>query len=397
MIINLLLTEYNYCIKKIHSSEMKSKTIVKEIIYSCTKTIDMYSSLKSTHNINNYAIIIDDTESVTLTSEKNNIIELFKINNENKYFPLIFINNLQQSKLITELRKSCMEIFFNPPAKNDLKKYIDNILKDQNIIINEPKIIEIIIKFAQNDLRRLINILQDLYFTFENNEITFDMFKNFLLISHKKDIDIGLKDASVTVLNKYNKINYTLQLYEREKVPLPLMIFENYYNKLIKSKISFEKILNIMVNISDSISVGDMIETNIYSDQNWYLQSIHGFITCVNTSYHINNGVNNKVETSDIEWSLDLHKTSLKNINRKNIYNLQNILKKNTLDDILFMNKYFVEINNKLNNLINKKIIKQDKNIKNINRQIYNKIKNNYDITNRNIDIIMNLDKTIKK
>ena len=29
-------------------------------------------------------------------------------------------------------------------------------------------------------------------------------------------------------------------------------------------------------------------DANIYTDQNWFLHDIHGFYTCVKTSYHIN-------------------------------------------------------------------------------------------------------------
>ena len=44
-----------------------------------------------------------------------------------------------------------------------------------------------------------------------------------------------------------------------------------------------------MIKISDSISRGDNIETSIYTDQNWFLQNIHGFFTCINTNFWINN------------------------------------------------------------------------------------------------------------
>ena len=396
LIINLLLAKAGYTIKNFHSSQMKMKTIVNEIIHFCTKTTNVYDSLNELSNENktNYAIIIDDTESVSLTSEKNNILELFKLNNENKYFPLIFINNLQHSKLISDIRKGCQEIIFTSPSIDELQTFVKNIMKKENINIVDNKIILSLIRFAQNDIRRLLNILQDLYFTYLNENITYDMYKNYLMISHKKDIDIGLKDATTTLINKYVDSNYILQLYEREKVPLPLMICENYYKKLTGSNLDFSKILDIMMNVSDSISIGDIIETNIYSDQNWYLQSIHGFVTCVNTCYHINNNNNEyKLNVNNIDYSLDLHKTSLKNINRKNITNLQNIFKKNTLDDILYVNKYFVEIHNKINkNPIQDKNLK---NIKNLNRSIFNKIKDNYNISNRNIEISMNLDKTI--
>ena len=103
--------------------------------------------------------------------------------------------------------------------------------------------------------------------------------------------------------------------------------------------------INNIVNITDSISRGDNIETSIYTDQNWYLQNIHGFYTCLNTSYWINkNNQKYKIPISSIKFSSDLNKTSLKNINRKNIINLLKILPNKSIYDILILNKeQFIE------------------------------------------------------
>jgi hypothetical protein len=51
--------------------------------------------------------------------------------------------------------------------------------------------------------------------------------------------------------------------------------------------VSFEEQIQKMVDISESISIGDNIETSIYTDQNWYLQDIHGFYTCYNTYFFL--------------------------------------------------------------------------------------------------------------
>ena len=105
-------------------------------------------------------------------------------------------------------------------------------------------------------------------------------------------------------------------LYETEKVLLPLMIHENYYKSIINNYDNISTIISRIKEISDSISIGDNIETSIYTDQNWYLQNIHAFYTCVNTSFNINSQ-KNKNKKININFSSDLNKTSLKNINRK--------------------------------------------------------------------------------
>ena len=134
-----------------------------------------------------------------------------------------------------------------------------------------------------------------------------------------------------------------------------------------------------LVKISDSISRGDNIETSIYTDQNWYLQNIHGFYTCINTSYWINKSNNNyNIDTKSIKFTADLNKTSLKNINRKNIINLYKIIQNKSIFEILILNKIsnFLINNNKEQELIN----------------ILNNYSNN--ITIKEIELCLKIDKT---
>jgi hypothetical protein len=161
------------------------------------------------------------------------------------------------------------------------------------------------------------------------------------------------------------------------------MIHENYLKKILnKTKDSWPNIIGNIVKISDSLSRGDNIETSIYTDQNWYLQNIHGFYTCLNTSYWINkktsNNSNYKIEPENIKFSSDLNKTSLKNINRKNIINLSKIVNNKTNVEILMLNKI-------CNHLIQNN--KEDELIKILNG--YNK-----DITIKEVELCLKIDKT---
>ena len=119
------------------------------------------------------------------------------------------------------------------------------------------------------------------------------------------------------------------------------MIHEHYLKKILtKSNQSWDKVIYSLVKTSDSISRGDNIETSIYTDQNWYLQNIHGFYTCLNTSFWINKVNSNYNLTIDkMKFSSDLNKTSLKNINRKNINNLIKIISNKSIDEIIYINQ----------------------------------------------------------
>lgn len=381
LLTKLALHECGFMIKNIYSTSLKNKNIISELIHQCVNTKNNVL-FNNTQN-KKYAVIIDDTESITLSSEKDNLNELFKLNAEHKYFPLILICNLQHSKLIDTLKKSSLTINLTKPSPNQLKDYIMTIAKNEGMIFIDENVYYYIINFSQSDIRRLIFVLQDIFYTFNKSPITHEMFKQYQIMSQKKDIDVGLYSAAGKLLDEYKNINECLQLYETEKVLLPLMIYENYYKKLFKQKLNVSTTLNVMSNITNSISIGDVIETTIYSDQNWFLQHIHGFYTCADTSFTINNikqNNKNKNIVYDMRFSADLNKTSSKNINKKkNILPLQNKFKNKNIEDILYINKILFELDN----------LKQHQNIKNI--------KNIYDLDSKNIQIALKIDKTNDK
>jgi replication factor C subunit 1 len=379
--IKLILEELGYIPRIINPSEIKDHRIYDDFNDYYNFSSSIYSKVNfGEKRHNKIALIFDETENITLTSEKKYVMDIYKENNKSKSFPLIFISNNQHSKLLNDLKKGCSEIIFLNPSINELKQFVKKISLLENIDWVNDNLIEKLIIFSQYDIRRLINLLQELSYHSINNKITENIINEFIDKSREKNIDIGLFDSTDRILNNYLDYESIMKLYESEKVLLPLMIHENYLKKVLnKTKEPWDNIINRIVKISDSISKGDNIETSIYTDQNWYLQNIHGFYTCLNTSYWINNTSNNyKIKTSDIKFSSDLNKTSLKNINRKNIINLSKIVNNKSNQEILMLNKicnHFIEKNN------------EDQLIKILNG--YNK-----DISIKEIELCLKIDKT---
>jgi replication factor C subunit 1 len=381
LIIKLILEEFKYIVKVIKPNDIKDHRIYDDFN-------DYYNFLNSIYSkieFNNYvskkiALIFDETENISLNSEKKYVLDIFKYNNKFKSFPLIFIYNNQHSKLLNDLKKYCNELIFTQSSNNDLTIFINNILLKENIKVENETIIEKIILFSQYDIRRLINILQELSYHLDNNIITNNNINEFIEKSREKNIDIGLYESTNIILNNFLEYDNIIKLYESEKVLLPLMIHENYIKKVLtKNKGSTNDILHNLINISDSISKGDNIETSIYTDQNWYLQNIHGFYTCINTSYWINKNKNYNIKINDIKFGSDLNKTSLKNINKKNINNLSKLINIKSNQEILMLNKicnHFIN-NNKEKTLIN---------------ILYNYNKN---ISIKEIELCLKIDKTV--
>lgn len=365
-ITELLLKKFNYEYKIINYSLLKQKNIINENIDNKV-LINNYFKKKT-----KYALIINSCNNISLLSEKENLLYLIK----NTNYPIILICNLTHSKFLNILKKNALVINLEIPSIDDLTDLILNISKNENINIIDEKIIKSIISFSQFDIRRLINILEDLKYTFGNDLITLEKFQDFYSISYNKNKDIELYSITNLLLNSYESINKSSQYYELDKVLLPLTIYENFYKKIFKQSYSDKKKLFLLSKILNSISLGNHLESNIFSEQNWFLQAIHGFYTCGNVSYLLNISKNKLINLNESEliFSSDLNKTSSKNINKKkNILYIQSLLKNKDLNDILYINKIFFDLNK-------------------IKLNLY---KNKYNINDKIIKIISKIDKTI--
>ena len=376
LISKLLLHETGYTLVFLDSN--KSKT--QEVFDNFKKRVQNKGSV---HNLmtcrtgKKYALVIDNSENITLNSEKNSILNFHKENEKRKMHPIIIITTSQHSKMISDIKKKHKnEHYLELPTTQDLTIIVDRIGKQECITFENAKVVHAIIEFSQHDIRRLINLLYDMHITFHKKNITLHDFESFSYASKLKNVDIGLFDATRDCMDKYCTIQDTLKMYEMEKVLLPLMIYENYKNKLFSQNFSKDIHLEKSRIISEYISHGDIIETNIYTDQNWYLQNIHGFYTCCVPAFYINAETCNesqagsvanelqagscgelnidsrtnpifsvrKKSTYSVIFSSDLNKTSSKNINKKNF----NILKGSVIDksskDIMYLNKIFYHL-----------------------------------------------------
>ena len=378
--IKLILQEMNFNPISISSSNIKDNKLISKYLLGSggTTTNESCGTIESIISNKKLALIIHDTENITLGTEKNMLIDLYKENEKRKLFPIIFLTNEQHSKLISDIKKTCCEIIFSLPTVNEILILMNKICEKEVINISEQSVLINIIKFTQFDIRKLIFTLQDLKFTYGTELIDIAKCKSFFLSSQKKDKDIGLFEGTRELMDNYKTIDKCLGLYQTEKVLLPLMIFENYPKNILSRVYNKgENFFDCVSKICNSISMGDVIETNIYTDQNWYLQNLHGFYTCCETTYELSK-YPFKNKSYQVNFSTDLNKTSIKNINKKNISIIQSKTGKG-VGDILILNKMIYNL------------LKKEKYYK------IRKISKQYKLSAKHIETILKIDKTIEK
>jgi hypothetical protein len=173
----------------------------------------------------------------------------------------------------------------------------------------------------------VILTLQDFKDLYKKQSITKEHLKEYYDNNNQKQEDIGLYNSVGKLLNYPLSFEQIIILYQLEKILLPLTFLENIPLK----NITIDKYSDIL----DAYSNGDLIETSIYTDQNWYLQNLHAFETCIYPNYLLDKRDDNMIKESDLIFTNDLNKTSLKNINKKNIDEIKSLLPDISYDEIL--------------------------------------------------------------
>lgn len=314
-------------------------------------------------------LLFDDVSNISNPREKEAIKAIVKLNNKNRQIPIIIITNTQHSKFVGDLRKMVTyivkttvqgtkketrkkltnEISLRHPSKQIMKNIILKIAKAENLKISQEtntKIVEddvydLIIDHSQDDIRRLINILEELKLIYKNQIITKKIMESYVESSKRKDIDPGIYEVSKSLLNSYTSVTDALFLYSVERAAIPLMVHENYPRNIktqYKNMSELEKIRMIR-DISRSLSCSDRVDGIIYSNQCWSLQQVHGFHSCVLPSYRINREPN-KLHTMEVySYTQDYNKTSIRRINNKVIKRAQEhpTLRGASILDFLFM------------------------------------------------------------
>uniref|UniRef100_A0A6G6AB94 Replication factor c large subunit n=1 Tax=Borely moumouvirus TaxID=2712067 RepID=A0A6G6AB94_9VIRU len=321
-----------------------------------------FMSKNGEYNKKKIVLVFDNISNTSNSKEKESLKSIIKLNNKEKQFPIIVIANNKHSKIVTELRKMVTyvikkngtngkkenerfknEIEIFPPSGDEIKKFIKKICASEELKISskDDEIYEELISHAQYDIRRLVNILEELKMMYFDVEITMNIFEKYREVSKTKDIDPGIYISTGNLLNNYEGINKALGIYEEERATIPLMVHENYPSNIrqLYPKLTPMQQIDMIQKISESISESDKIDGLIYSNQCWSLQSVHGFYSCAVPSYYINSVPNKLCRVEKYKFTQDYNKTSIKKINNKVIKKAQEnqYLKKVSIYDFLYM------------------------------------------------------------
>lgn len=378
-----ILNSLGYTINTINFTRIAHSKTPQEFVAKMLRGTNIFN-IVSGEKQKKMAVVIDDLESITSSSELAFITALIKENDCTWRFPIIFITNNRHKKFINNVKKSTYEVQMSLPTEKHLEKMLINLCYSNKMILSGQEVVDKIIDHAQYDYRRLLTTLQDLYETYRSKEITEEAVSGYFEFSKRKDIDVDIyKSSGELFSNSEYKIEDRLVIYETERTIMPLMVEQNHIacaNRYVPKK----KRYDFTRDMTEFIAKGDVIENYIYGDQNWSLQETHGFYTCVLPTHLLSNNINTNTIKNDMHFGyyrptfpLDLNRTSIKYINVRNV--------KHASQDFPWMNiSDFIYVKTILRKLLDEE-----------NYEEYEKILSGYKATPTGVQAVIKVDKIL--
>lgn len=341
---HILLKSKNYKPIEFNSSDIRGSKCIKETI---TKIVS-YKNILSVFNPDikpNNAIIMDEIDTLCqggsdkggMTEFINLIKELYKNVNEFKT-PIICTFNPFSDKKLAELKKYSLEITLDPPTKYEYNSIFNNIADKEGILIKE-KCKQFLINHAKGDMRRLINMLQEIskiYGLNESNEsngkkeIGEKETKYIIEYFAEKDEDIKLFETTKKIFEKKQTLETLNNFHSNNKLVIANMLYDNFFQVLKEKQIKGTPknddvakniYINTYKNIYKSLLFYDLHQTQIYNKQKFQSADISG-LKLLSEFNNIYSALPSKNEYYTLKFTTYSNKVNQHNFNNKTINNL---------------------------------------------------------------------------
>ena len=200
---------------------------------------------------------------------------------EISFVPIICIGNYHVDKKIKELIKVCYTIEFMTPLNNEIINIIKLIMKP---VSEDTHLLNIIVNYVQNDLRKLISIY-DLYKinpSILNSDIILNIFKPKTFNEDTKTITNNL------ICNKYTINDHNIIMNETDRTIVGLLWHENIIELL--NKLPKKQSIPLYIKLLNNICYADYIDRITFQKQIWQLNELSSLIKILynNNIYHDN-------------------------------------------------------------------------------------------------------------
>jgi hypothetical protein len=286
--------------------------------------------------------------------------------------PVILISNNTKYKDIFANNNKCTLVEFTKPSLLELTKFVIDINKQEDLNLTRENIRQLVEK-SEFDIRQLLFLIDQWILT-KKTRFTFSDFIDSISVKNK---DIDLSEKMSILFNKdvpYN-FNDIFLMSSSEPQGLSNSIYQNYIsNSTIDNEQSGDKhnceLLKNYCNILDSISYSNIIQNDIFENQNWSLYDDYICHSTVIPSYYIKeiSQINNDNEYNlilspfkDISYNFINSYEEVKRISTLNLYSKSLQTHDNKQNPVIFDSEscfiivqIFINCIEKLNNYFDK-------------------------------------------
>ncbi len=297
---NIILSENGFDVCEFNASEVRNQKQIKEQINEINGNVNVLDFMNFKKR--QMGIIMDEIDGMS-SNDRGGVSELIEImfhntpvkkeNNIPSGSPFVCISNTVDKKIKSIMAKSvCIKLGF--PNKNALfglcRKVLKAELGDKSNEVDEEIHLKVV-NYCQNDIRRLVNLLEFIFFD-KNCEIS-EINNNIdskLEEFNKKNISLDPYKCCDSLLNKYNSMEESLDLWESDKIIINSLLIENVGHYIFKNrKDKIELKVKTLGEIYEWTSLGDVFDKFVLYTQDYSAFDYIGYLRCIYTSYKLNN------------------------------------------------------------------------------------------------------------
>ena len=231
-----------------------------------------------------HLLIMDECDGMSGNADRGGIAELIQFIKKTN-IPIICICNDRAEAKVRNLANYCFDLRFQRPRVEAIKKMVLDICKKESMTVSDSLLGEIV-EMSNHDVRQVIHYVS----LFGTRKKTLSSVKDNKLI---KNVRLGPFDAvkkMFTDNEEYKKMTFREKsdLFFNDYNLLPLMAWENYIQCKPTKAGNAAQALAMACKSIDAICVGDIIETQIRTNQTWSLLPVQACFSCVMPGYYMN-------------------------------------------------------------------------------------------------------------
>jgi len=250
----VLANELGSEIFELNASDLRNRQKLDEVLKPSTLQSSLFSKAGK-------IILIDEVDGVTAT-EYGGLSELIMLIEKTKFPIIITCNDVWQSKF-NLLRSKCEVISLKEIPYPLILKFLEDIIKSENKIVNETLIKEIAAK-SRGDLRAALNDLQSVLYE-DKTEI------------QKETREIDLREKSQDIFNALREV-FKIRATEQTLNVFDMVNMETDQIKLwLEENIPAEYRGESLAKAFEALSKADIFKGRIHRQQHWHFTVYENF------------------------------------------------------------------------------------------------------------------------